>query len=447
MSFSRRFGLLAGGAALTLTGVSAAAPAGEAQDLSAQLEAANARIAEMEGKLAKIEAANGDGWLTEQRAAEIRGLVQDTLADADMRASLLANGMTSGYDNGFIIGSSDGSFLLRTNLHMQERFIYNMQDADTPASDDHRWGFENTRTKFILTGHVVDPSWYYQVNINVGDGSGRTGTGEALLGHKYDGGLSWQVGTMKAPLLREELVGAQYQLAVERSNVNYFFTTGYVDGLQVAYDQDKWRVAGMLSDGGGSGHTIWSAYDTEYALTGRGEFLAMGTWDQFKDFSSPQGSENGLLLGGAIHYQTGEYGNGFTETDTLLLTADASWESGGWNLFGAIIYGDIDPNIVGLESANPWALVIQGGVFLSEEWELFARYEWTDFDAGPLTDDLSLITLGFNYYIDKNHWKFTTDFGFGLDEVDAAANITGWRVDPADDDGQVVLRSQLQMLF
>lgn len=47
------------------------------------------RVAELEARLATLQAQNGDQWLTEARAAEIRSLVQDVLADADTRTSLI----------------------------------------------------------------------------------------------------------------------------------------------------------------------------------------------------------------------------------------------------------------------------------------------------------------------------------------------------------------------
>src|SRR5688500_12834912 len=111
MSLKTRVGLLAGAAALTLTGVGSAHPTSEpTNDELAQ------RLAAAEAKIAAMEAADNQNWLTEQRAAEIRGLVQDVIADADSRASLLQGGMTSGYDNGFILGDSTGNWLLRTNF-------------------------------------------------------------------------------------------------------------------------------------------------------------------------------------------------------------------------------------------------------------------------------------------------------------------------------------------
>src|SRR4051812_5789090 len=103
MSLKTRVGLLAGATALTLTSVSFAGPATGNDDLAQRLAAAEAKIASM-------EAATNQNWLTDQRASEIKGLVQDVLADADTRASLLQAGATAGYDNGFIISSTDGNW-------------------------------------------------------------------------------------------------------------------------------------------------------------------------------------------------------------------------------------------------------------------------------------------------------------------------------------------------
>ena len=62
-----------------------------------------------------LRAETSDDWLTEQRSQQIRGLVQDVLADADTRASLQGDGATSGYNGGFFMKSSDGNWLMKVN--------------------------------------------------------------------------------------------------------------------------------------------------------------------------------------------------------------------------------------------------------------------------------------------------------------------------------------------
>lgn len=437
MNLKTRVGLLAGAAALTLTGVSSADTAtGQNNDELAQ------RLAAAEAKIAAMEAAQNQTWLTEQRATEIRGLVQDVLADADTRASLLQAGMTSGYDNGFVLGSSDANWLLRTNFLMQQRFNFNWQD-DGPGIDTTRYGFENTRSKFIMSGNVVNPTWYYLVDINVGSGTGQTGTLNAYLGHDYGNGWKIQMGSMKLPFTREALVDDQFQLAVERTNIDSIFGGGYVDGLMVRYAGESLQFMGTFSDGFGTGQTPWQTLDTEFAITARGEYKFSGTWDQFKDFSNTKADESGVLLGAAIHFQNGENGTPATETDFVAFTADASLEFGGANLFGSVAFVDTETGTV---DVSPFAIVLQGGFFITDNWELFGRLEWADFDVVG-AEDLSIFTVGATRYFSGQNAKWTTDVGFGLEEVEVADPITAWRVDAPGQDGQIVLRTQLQILF
>ncbi len=161
------------------------------------------------------------------RSAEIQALVQEVLRDAE---TVVGRGFgTEGYDDGAVIQSADGNWRLKTNIHMQNRAIYNNTDVsgsddagaeqehilsfsadlpwDRPAAgkafagylsttategdDDDRYGFDNTRTKFILSGNVVSPDWLYKITINDGSPAGsdrsdsRAGTGDAWIGEKF----------------------------------------------------------------------------------------------------------------------------------------------------------------------------------------------------------------------------------------------------------------------
>ena len=50
-------------------------------------------------------------------------------------------------------------------------------------------------------------------------------------------------------MLREELVDARYQLAVERTVLNYMYTAGYTDGLAVEYNGEKLHFLGSFNNG------------------------------------------------------------------------------------------------------------------------------------------------------------------------------------------------------
>lgn len=444
MSVTTRVGFLAGATALTLTGVGAASTTTDAttNNLEAEVQRLTARVAELEGR-------NGANWLTEQRAGEIRSLVQDVLADADTRASLLQSGMSAGYDNGFNIGSSDGNFALKINGQLQTRFVYNYHSDGAGADlDDNRYGFENTRTKLWFTGHIVNPQWMYHIETGINNGdSGSWSLLDAWIGYDYGNGWKIKMGQFKTPLLREELVDSRYQLAVERSLVNSVFTGGRTQGFMAKYSQDQFRFAVSFNDGAGTANTGWdlmpTAGSTEWAFTGRGEILLSGNWDQFDEFRSAPGEETGVMVGGAIHWQNGEYGTAFpSEAETFIGTLDASAKFGGANLFGAFIYRDVDTN--GGSSVDDWGAVVQGGYHFNDNWEGFLRYEYTDFDAGT---EINILTVGVNHYFAGHNAKWTTDLGYSFDELAIADSRAGWRVDTSGDDGQLVIRTQLQLAF
>ena len=112
----------------------------------------------------EIAALRGDStnWLTEERAAEIRAVVTDVLADADTRATLQGGGATSGYSDGFFLSSSDGAYSMKINVLQQMRWSFNDNDVD------QAYGFENKRTRLTFSGNMVDSSWTYKLGYYLG---------------------------------------------------------------------------------------------------------------------------------------------------------------------------------------------------------------------------------------------------------------------------------------
>jgi len=451
MSLTRYVGLLAG----STLGLSAAAFAASAEannDTLAQIEA-------LRKEVAQLKSAQGDKWLTEERAKEIRTIVQDVLADADTRASLQSTGATAGYDNGFFIASPDGNFKLVVNGQLQLRYAYSrlstrsMYQLDpgsyqTPAQgwnspnggdwpltnvagqtfpggteirgyqgffgagstqgiERNARGFGVPRAKLEFSGHVVDPSWQFMIvgafeqqatqgafgqvgSANGGSGvfanggsmgpvyangsySGNYSGGNGSLGSRFgledayvrkvlDDNWSIRVGQFKSPLLREELVSSKYQLAVERSLVNQFFSTGYSQGIELTFVNDCFRVMGSFNDGGGNTNTTSTIGNssnggnwTEYAVTGRVEWKAMGSWSQFDSFSSPNGSATGILLGAAVNWQRGGGGQPYAQpnlaltSQNFLTSVGNNGQNGNWGFApGANIVGFQLPAFNGL---------------------------------------------------------------------------------------------------
>jgi len=406
-------------------------------------------VSDLQRQVDELRAQNDDNWLTEARADEVRGLVQDVLADADTRASLLQSGAMAGYDKAFFVGSADGNYLLKINGQIQIRAVYNWQD-DEGSADTNRFGFENRRTKIQFLGHVFDPSWKYYIELE----ANRSGGGFSLAENGWiekDMGNGWAIraGQFKPMYLREESVSSKKLIAVERSQVNAEFTAGTAQGVQGSYTADQWRIYGAFIDGLNTSNTAWSNEDTEFALTGRGELLLMGDWKAVEDDNGWKGGENALLLGVGAAYQKGEYGTvSGPEVANLGLTADVTWKSNGWSIAGAIVYRHLDSDAPADLDLDQLGAVIRGGFFIQEDIEIYALYEWGDLDVDGI-EELSTITIGVTKFFDKHNLKWQSDVGFGLDEVasDWATDSAGWRADPAGDEGQVVVRSQFQLLF
>ncbi|MGI9015185.1 MAG: hypothetical protein ACR2GY_13190 [Phycisphaerales bacterium] len=83
--------------------VSSPAPA-LAQDTPSEAEL-QARVAVLESTIVRLKQNGQSERMTERRAAEVRAIVQDVLADADTRASLLQGGLTAGWDKKFVLRS------------------------------------------------------------------------------------------------------------------------------------------------------------------------------------------------------------------------------------------------------------------------------------------------------------------------------------------------------
>jgi len=102
--------------------------------------------------------------------------------------------------------------------------------------------------------------------------------------------------------------------------------------------------------------------------------------------------------------------------------------------------------------------VVGGGWYFSPDWELFGRYEWSDrgsLSTAGNSDNINIISFGVNKYFAGHNAKWTTDLMWGNEEVDSGwgvlgaypSNLTGFVADDTREDGQLVIRSQFQILF
>ena len=511
----------------------------------------SARIAALEQAVSDLMKEKGETWLSEQRATEIRAVVQDVLADSETRASLQSTQATSGYADGFFIASPDGNFKLKINGDLQARYAYNwLSSRDMMNSQNGvpvgpgtnsdtfnvagvskaAYGFEIRRAKLEFSGHFGDPSWQYATTIayqqffasntfapgyanGASSSAGTLASGGGVSGgDNYAGGFSLEnaylakdlgggtrvlVGQFKSPFLREWMVSSKGQMAVERSIVTSLFNTGWTQGLELDWQGDALRAKVSYNDGANnanmgatSGTAVNSANGngnlgvgfTQWAFTGRMEWMPFGSWSMFDDYSSERGAGSGLLLGAGVNWQRGGQqqvttgavasspspGSGNADANFFTWTADATWDLGGASLSAAWMMNTSYAQISGSQSINSYGAQVQGAFFVTDTVELFARWEWMETACTAANSSVPNIvfntasdafvnnigTVGGNWYIRGHALKFTTDVGVSWNPLTFQTGLFGdniaganYRQEGVGGGGQIVVRSQLQLLF
>ena len=458
MSLTKFVGLLAG-STLTLTGVSYAAVEGN-NDTATQ-------ISELKAEIAALKGNQGEQWLTEQRADQIRGVVQDVLADSNTRSSFQqAGGATAGYNNGFFISSADGNYSLKINALEQVRFVWNNTYQDT--KDQNSWGFENRRTQAFFSGNVVDPSWKYLVGIAYdaqndpyNADAGNFNLYYAMVTKSFGDGFSVSVGQMNVPFTVESnLFNAGSTQMGDYSIFEYMFGAGQQVGAKAELKKDAFRVSAgwyniVQTDSSGTVGNSWDNNDNQsIAVAGRAEYKVAGTWDQFSKESSFKGEEFGLLIGGGVIWQNGRNDNsaGVYDANPLGLTADAQAKFGGFNLIGQFLWQDGYPGTDA--SSSVWGFNVQGGAFITEDLEVFGAWAYADTaESGSSTGSLgttNYLQTGANWYFAKNSIKATVMGIIPLNKDAAdAGNLRGFEsgIGLSDSQNNFSLVCQLQVMF
>ena len=454
--------------ASTVLGAGEGAPA-ESPDLHTQMNQLLERVAAQDRKIAAQDAAlatlrnqQNETWLNQRRAEEVKELIREVLSDADTRSSLIGEGHTAGFKgNHFYLISEDQNFLLEVGGMVQFRYIFSTSDnsydgASMTDLDDDRGGFEMRRARFTFKGHVFDPSIQYFLLFQISRSNGDAVLLNGWVKKTY--GEHWAVwaGQDKMQVWREWLAPAAVQPFVERSLVAAEFCGVYTQGLFGSYSDDRLRAVLSINDGELDLNGMWEKEDIEgVGISARTEYLVSGTWGQYGDFTAWPADEPLLGVAAGIHYQQGEYGTTTDEASLLRWTVDAVAKYKNFALFVAFLGNHIAGSDT-IPDMDQYGVLVQGGVMLTEDIELVARYEWGDIDIDSI-DDLSVLTIGFTKYWHKHNLKWTTDVGYAFNPIENASvggqtfgwasDSSGWRADADDADGQIVFRSKIQLVF
>jgi hypothetical protein len=369
-----------------------------------------------------------------------RAYAAELSADAAARSSQLAAGseafkLTAGENTMYIAGS--------TQLRWTSDFRSKNQVG---KHDEYTHGFSIPLTRFRFWGNTVSKELSYGVQLTAKNGSSSSDSGtfkldDAYFKYQWDNGFYVKGGQYKLPFLREELVSEERQLTVARSITNDTFTLGRSQGLELGYAAQQWRIMFDFTDGANASNTDFnSAAEADYAFTVRAEFMAMGNdWNRWQDLTSWKDADsNALLIGVAGHYQSsGRTGDGIDNVDQkdsgfkyFGYTADVSFEGQGWNVFAAFVGTHVDANASGTPNFDDFGWVAQGGVFVTDQVELFARYNanYADKDRKIANGKRSQhwLTAGANYYVSpRSHaFKITGDLVWSLSKTSGQNTLT-----------------------
>ena len=122
----------------------------------------------------------------------------------------------------------------------------------------------------------------------------------------------------------------------------------------------------------------------------------------------------------------------------------------------------------GGQSISSYGAQVQGALFVTDTIELFARWEWMEtastnsnasspnINVNTASDSFvnNIGTIGGNWYIHARALKFTTDLGVSWNPLTFQTGLFGdniaganYRQEGVGGGGQVVVRSQLQLIF
>ncbi len=384
-----------------------------------------------------------------------RAYAAELLADAAVRQETKP---TAGHDGRFFIASTDGNYRLNIAGEIQFRYYANL-DANS-TSDDYEGGFQSHRTRLEFRGHMVSPKLTYRILTIFDRATGNLGLQDAWGEYAFDNGIKLRWGQFKLPFDREFFATAPtHTQTIERSLISTIFRLDRSQGVQLSYEADRWRIFGAISDGRRAANTTFNdPIESDLGLTARAEFrLGEAGWRQYRDQTSFRGDKFGVLVGLGGHWQqdgaTGAPTSAMGTIDLFQYTADIGVEGDGWNLLASATGRVFDSDG---DSVHDLGFLVQGGVFLNDNAELFARYVhiMPDDDRTGGSDDFGAITAGLNwYFIPKSQaLRLTAEVTFYPEtQADSASlvrvpdNGVGLLGDTSG--GQTTLGLQMQLMF
>jgi Phosphate-selective porin O and P len=369
-------------------------------------------------------------------------------------------------------------------------YSYNSTNGNPISDNDTTVGFQTNEALVAIEGDVTE-NMHARISFDFGpnDSSSTATEGVAVLEDAYvdwsvNDDLTLRVGQFVPRYSANRSVSEFKMMNTYRSvALESLGNMSWTQGIEAQFGGDNWDLWVGFNDGPGTGSTPFNASpsgtEADYSFNVRFDYYSDSNKARFDDQTSWRGSEAGWRIGAGIMY--GSYGNTnpasvVFDSKNLFYTIDAAYEGDGWALRAAFYGSSFDPNISTLSNPDHsnYGFEVGGSVFVSEQWEGFARWDALFVEDGAAEnqtngeDTFNFIAIGANYYfVPESHAaKFTIEFGASLDETGdlttgAAGGDTGVGVFGAGgsigssgyfqglpgEDGQIMVSGTMQWLF
>ncbi len=259
--------------------------------VATELKALRARVADLEQK-------ENQNWMTQERASQIKSIVEETIADAKTR-SQFADGDVVGYKNGFYLQTPDKNFKFQANGYLQFRYTYANDrvvnnaafGTSQPKSGDAS-GFDFRRARLIFSGNAFSPNLTYMISGDFAGDSANNNNFQTLdiyMAYRFNDLLQVRAGSFLTPYSRLEPISSGLETTDFPILFNAFDPVRTLGVSLYGYPiKDHWSYEvnvnnGQKSNTAGRAAEVGGKNDNRLAFYGRSEYVGGGTLADFND--------------------------------------------------------------------------------------------------------------------------------------------------------------------
>ena len=346
-------------------------------------------------RIQQLEAKENENWLTEERANQIKSIVQEVIADSKTRGTF-ADGPDIGYKDGFYIQTADKNFKLVIGGFVQFRYTYAYQHASATGANattpfaavgtnnqQNANGFDIRRARVSFAGNAFSPDIFFKLEgdfyggapgsnltgasangaaVNTTSASGNFGVTDAFIGYSWSDQIKVRAGSFKLPFTKAELMSDTKIGFMERAEENTPFDAQRAIGMSVFGDIIKNQLNYELNINNGMNSNQYrrvdtnntlgtgtpsSNYDNRLAYYGRVNWAGSGTIAEFYSGESDLRKDNRdfiWMLGAAGGYESQNSDNAAFSQSTTTVNGISSSTNGftNYTLNGDLFKGTVD---------------------------------------------------------------------------------------------------------